>query len=136
MPRHPVLEKVTARIVARSAPTRQAYLDRTRAMAGQRVERANISCTNLAHGVAAMPDEPRERRQARVERVTRETQIAVRIDLAGSGRSSIQTPLPFLSHIRQHKNRNWQPHFRMNQRLRKRKHPDHARGIVTCTRSR
>lgn len=49
--------------------------------------------------MAAMPDEARERRQARVERVTRETQIAVRIDLDGSGRSSIQTPLPFLSHM-------------------------------------
>lgn len=56
MPRHPVLERVTARIVARSAASRQAYLDRTRAMAGQKVERANLSCTNLAHGMAAMPD--------------------------------------------------------------------------------
>ncbi|WP_066737627.1 phosphogluconate dehydratase [Cupriavidus sp. D384] len=64
MPRHPVLEKVTARIVARSAQTRQAYLDRTRAMAGQKVERANISCTNLAHGVAAMPDEAKIRLKA------------------------------------------------------------------------
>ena len=61
---HPVLEKVTARIVARSAPTRQAYLDRTRAMAGQKVERANISCTNLAHAVAAMPDEAKIRLKA------------------------------------------------------------------------
>ena len=61
---HPVLERVTARIVARSAPTRQAYLDRTRAMAGQKVERANISCTNLAHAVAAMPDEAKIRLKA------------------------------------------------------------------------
>ncbi|AZG16045.1 phosphogluconate dehydratase [Cupriavidus pauculus] len=64
MPRHPVLEQVTARIVARSAATRQAYLDRTRAMAGQKVERANISCTNLAHAVAAMPDEAKIRLKA------------------------------------------------------------------------
>ncbi len=56
MPRHPVLERVTARIVSRSAASRQAYLDRTRAMAGQKVERAQLSCTNLAHAVAAMPD--------------------------------------------------------------------------------
>ena len=40
-----------------------------------------------------------ERRAARVERNTKETQIAVEIDLDGSGRSSIQTPLPFLSHM-------------------------------------
>ncbi|MDT6963897.1 phosphogluconate dehydratase [Cupriavidus sp. SZY C1] len=64
MPRHPVLEQVTARIVARSAATRQAYLDRTRALAGQKVERANISCTNLAHAVAAMPDEAKIRLKA------------------------------------------------------------------------
>ena len=40
-----------------------------------------------------------ERRAARVERVTSETRIAVEIDLDGTGRSSIQTPLPFLSHM-------------------------------------
>jgi phosphogluconate dehydratase len=56
MPRHSVLEQVTARIAARSAPTRQAYLDRTHAMAGRKVERSQLSCTNLAHGVAAMPE--------------------------------------------------------------------------------
>jgi len=56
MPRHPVLDRVTARIVARSAATRQAYLDYTRAMAGHKVGRAQLSCTNLAHGVAAMPE--------------------------------------------------------------------------------
>ncbi|WP_454727532.1 MULTISPECIES: phosphogluconate dehydratase [Cupriavidus] len=64
MPSHPVLERVTARIVARSAATRQAYLARTRALAGQRVERARLSCTNLAHGVAAMPEPARIRLKA------------------------------------------------------------------------
>ncbi|MFS8974281.1 phosphogluconate dehydratase [Cupriavidus necator] len=64
MPRHPVLERVTARIVSRSAASRQAYLDRTRAMAGQKVERAQLSCTNLAHAVAAMPDSAKIRLKA------------------------------------------------------------------------
>jgi imidazoleglycerol-phosphate dehydratase len=41
-----------------------------------------------------MPD-----RLARVERKTLETRIAVEIDLDGSGRASIATPLPFLSHM-------------------------------------
>ena len=41
-----------------------------------------------------MPD-----RQARVERKTAETEISVRIDLDGTGRSAIHTPLPFLSHM-------------------------------------
>nr|QDA77057.1 HisB protein [Jahnella sp. MSr9139] len=38
-------------------------------------------------------------RTAAVERRTRETAITVEIDLDGSGRSSIRTPLPFLSHM-------------------------------------
>src|SRR4051812_29588278 len=40
-----------------------------------------------------------DRRAARVERNTSETRIAVEIDLDGTGRASIATPLPFLSHM-------------------------------------
>ncbi len=38
-------------------------------------------------------------RKALVERKTKETEIAVEIDLDGTGKSQIQTPLPFLSHM-------------------------------------
>ena len=38
-------------------------------------------------------------RHARVERNTSETQIALSINLDGTGRSAIVTPLPFLSHM-------------------------------------
>ena len=38
-------------------------------------------------------------RTASVERKTRETTIRVEIDLDGTGKASIQTPLPFLSHM-------------------------------------
>ncbi len=38
-------------------------------------------------------------RRATVERRTRETDIAVTIDLDGGGVASIETPLPFLSHM-------------------------------------
>jgi imidazoleglycerol-phosphate dehydratase len=38
-------------------------------------------------------------RTASVERKTRETKIRVEIDLDGTGQASIQTPLPFLSHM-------------------------------------
>jgi imidazoleglycerol-phosphate dehydratase len=38
-------------------------------------------------------------RQARVERRTKETDIVVELDLDGSGRAEIDTPLPFLSHM-------------------------------------
>jgi imidazoleglycerol-phosphate dehydratase len=38
-------------------------------------------------------------RTATIERKTRETQIRVELDLDGSGRHRIDTPLPFLSHM-------------------------------------
>jgi imidazoleglycerol-phosphate dehydratase len=38
-------------------------------------------------------------RRAIVERTTRETRIRVEIDLDGSGKHEIKTPLPFLSHM-------------------------------------
>jgi imidazoleglycerol-phosphate dehydratase len=38
-------------------------------------------------------------RTASVERKTRETQVRVEIDLDGTGKATIQTPLPFLSHM-------------------------------------
>ena len=38
-------------------------------------------------------------RTATVERKSRETNIRVEIDLDGAGKASIQTPLPFLSHM-------------------------------------
>src|SRR5262245_56429684 len=38
-------------------------------------------------------------RRARAERKTKETDIAVEIELDGTGAASIQTPLPFLSHM-------------------------------------
>jgi imidazoleglycerol-phosphate dehydratase len=38
-------------------------------------------------------------RRAKVERKTRETSITVEIDLDGTGKCSIATPLPFLSHM-------------------------------------
>ncbi|MBI3144028.1 MAG: phosphogluconate dehydratase [Pseudogulbenkiania sp.] len=54
---HPVIADVTARIVARSQPRRAAYLQHLDAAARRgRVERSQLSCTNLAHAFAAMPD--------------------------------------------------------------------------------
>jgi imidazoleglycerol-phosphate dehydratase len=38
-------------------------------------------------------------RRTRLDRNTKETQIAVELDLDGTGRRSIQTPLPFLTHM-------------------------------------
>jgi phosphogluconate dehydratase len=44
---------VTRRIVERSRPTREAYLDRVDRAAQKRVSRAGLGCANLAHGFAA-----------------------------------------------------------------------------------
>jgi imidazoleglycerol-phosphate dehydratase len=38
-------------------------------------------------------------RRSRIERNTKETQISVELELDGSGTRTIQTPLPFLSHM-------------------------------------
>ena len=54
---HPVLHAVTQRIIERSRDTRAAYLATARAAMRQgKVERSQLSCTNLAHAFAAMPD--------------------------------------------------------------------------------
>jgi len=58
---HRTLAAVTQRIIDRSRGPRQAYLDVTRKNAGRRVERTLLSCTNLAHGFAAMPGEAKIR---------------------------------------------------------------------------
>ena len=55
---HPVVAEVTARISARSADTRAAYLERIRAAAAEGPARGALGCANLAHGFAACgPDE-------------------------------------------------------------------------------
>ncbi|WP_278923484.1 phosphogluconate dehydratase [Pseudophaeobacter profundi] len=47
------LAEVTDRIIARSAPTRRAYLDRMSAAAGKGPARAHLSCSGQAHAYAA-----------------------------------------------------------------------------------
>jgi phosphogluconate dehydratase len=54
VPIHPVVEEVTRRITGRSGPTRTAYLERIAAARSQgRAVRADLACSNLAHGFAA-----------------------------------------------------------------------------------
>lgn len=49
---HVTLEKVTKRIIKRSAPTRDAYLARMRAAASKGPARAHLSCSGQAHAYA------------------------------------------------------------------------------------
>jgi phosphogluconate dehydratase len=53
IPINPTLSQVTDRIIRRSRTQRQAYLARTRAAAAPRPRRAEMACSNLAHGMAA-----------------------------------------------------------------------------------
>jgi phosphogluconate dehydratase len=50
---HPTVDRVTARLIDRSAGTRSAYLDRIAEAAGLGPARARLGCANLAHGFAA-----------------------------------------------------------------------------------
>jgi phosphogluconate dehydratase len=52
---HPVVARVTDRVRARSATTRAHYLDTVAASRQAGVARGAISCTNLAHAMAAHP---------------------------------------------------------------------------------
>ncbi|WP_347554966.1 dihydroxy-acid dehydratase [Robbsia sp. KACC 23696] len=53
-PIHSTLRAVTDRVIARSAPTRQVYLQRIDQAQGHFPIRGALSCANLAHGFAAM----------------------------------------------------------------------------------
>ncbi|HXW72187.1 MAG TPA: phosphogluconate dehydratase [Methylocella sp.] len=60
---HRTIADVTARIRARSEPSREAYLARVAAMRAQGPRRGNLGCANLAHGFAACA--PAEKQQLR-----------------------------------------------------------------------
>ncbi|MDE2149218.1 MAG: phosphogluconate dehydratase [Gammaproteobacteria bacterium] len=63
---HPLLSAVTRRIRERSADTRAAYLSRMAAARRAGTVRTQVSCTNLAHAVAALPSADKQAlRQAR-----------------------------------------------------------------------
>ncbi|MCP5411089.1 MAG: phosphogluconate dehydratase [Alphaproteobacteria bacterium] len=63
MPLHSTVAAVTARIAARSQPTRSAYLDLIARERDSGVDRPRLDCANLAHGFAAAgEDKPNIRR--------------------------------------------------------------------------
>ncbi len=57
MPLNATLTRVTDRIIERSAPSRQRYLDRMRAAKSQGPARAHLSCSGQAHAFAAAGDD-------------------------------------------------------------------------------
>jgi len=54
---NPVVKQVTDRIRQRSKKTRQSYLDRISAAAAAGPSRKSMSCSNLAHGIAACSED-------------------------------------------------------------------------------
>jgi phosphogluconate dehydratase len=50
---NPVVAEVTARVIARSADDRRRYLERIKRAADKGPSRSALSCSNLAHGIAA-----------------------------------------------------------------------------------
>ncbi len=52
MAAHSTIEAITARIVERSKPHRETYIDRVRRAAARGPHRSTLSCGNLAHGFA------------------------------------------------------------------------------------
>ena len=52
---HPVVARVTQRIVQRSADTRGAYLAGIDAMIARKPAQDRMGCANLAHAYAALP---------------------------------------------------------------------------------
>jgi hypothetical protein len=63
---HSVVEKVSQRIIERSKPSRQVYLQRVEAAHSKGTNRSTLSCGNLAHGFAAF--EPRDKLVLREQR--------------------------------------------------------------------
>ena len=57
---NPTLTDVTARIVARSKPQRDAYLARMKQAREDGPRRAHLSCGNLAHAFAASPEDDKQ----------------------------------------------------------------------------
>ena len=61
MPLNEKIARVTDRIIARSAQSRDLYLKRIEAAAGEGPNRAHLSCGNLAHAYAASADNDKSR---------------------------------------------------------------------------
>ena len=61
---HPTLAAVTARIIERSHPTRQAYLQQVDAAAQREAGARRLGCANVAHAFAAMPEDDKGRATA------------------------------------------------------------------------
>ncbi|REL29602.1 phosphogluconate dehydratase [Thalassotalea euphylliae] len=58
---NPQIQAITERIIERSKPTRQAYLDKIERAKSDTVHRASLSCGNLAHGFAACGKEDKNK---------------------------------------------------------------------------
>lgn len=66
---HPILEKVTQRIIKRSAAARTAYLESMKRRGDLSPHRSALSCGNLAHGFAACGQADKEKLKGRTPNI-------------------------------------------------------------------
>ncbi len=92
---NPVLSDVAKRIAERSSQSRQAYLQQTRAAYGKKVERCNLSCSNLAHVMAAM---------AAPEKTLLRTEESINLAIVSSYNDMVSAHQPLESYPSQIKN--------------------------------
>jgi hypothetical protein len=108
MPLHPRIQSVTDSIIARSAPTRSAYLAQVDAMAQRPPGAQRMGCANVAHAFAAM--EPADKRRASaLDKVQVVGQRAPNIAIinAYNDMLSAHAPLQHYPAIIKHEARQW-----------------------------
>ncbi len=108
MPLHPRIQSVTDSIIARSAPTRSAYLAQVDAMAQRPPGAQRMGCANVAHAFAAM--EPLDKRRASaldMVHVVGQRSPNIAIINAYNDMLSAHAPLQHYPDIIKHEARQW-----------------------------
>jgi phosphogluconate dehydratase len=108
MPIHPHIQSVTDSIIARSAPTRRAYLAQVDAMARRPPGAQRMGCANVAHAFAAM-EAADKRRASALDQVQVVGQRAPNIAIinAYNDMLSAHAPLQHYPDIIKHEARQW-----------------------------
>ncbi len=86
---HGTLQRVTDRIVSRSESTRQTYLARVESARQAKPLRGQLSCTNLAHAVAASPA---------ADRIVLHAEVKPNIGIVSSYNDMLSAHQPFLGY--------------------------------------
>jgi len=80
------LQTVTDRIIERSSPFRNDYLDQLERSKQNRPRRTTLSCTNFAHAIAAAPAD---------DKLTLHRQLAINIGIVSAYNDMLSAHQPF-----------------------------------------